>query len=113
MGLLQPHGRYGRGDGEVDLRPTLADVPQTVRDVATAAEALGNAVVTVAQWTKMLVVHMRDPLTAEQLESLRTKFPALSYARYNGDPHNPAHDTLFDDALRAGVSFPLKGRFVR
>jgi hypothetical protein len=113
MGLLQPHGGYRRGDGEVDLTPTLADVPKAVREVVTAGEAMGNAIVTIAQWSEMLVVHMRDPLTPVQSAALRARFPKLSYRCHDSTPHHPAHELLYDETRKSAVSFPLNGQFVR
>jgi hypothetical protein len=92
---------------------SLADVPQSIREVVEAAEAAGNRVATVAPWTKMPVVHMREPLTGPQRAALKAGFPHLGYARSDPTPHNPAAEHFIDDAARAAVSFPVGHSFVR
>lgn len=75
--------------------------------IVAMALAEGNAVETIAQWEKALVVHMKRPPSSALKARVQAEHPGLSYYRYEGDPHYPADHGFMDGQF--GVSFPMKG----
>ena len=93
----------------MDARETsLARIgSQAIRWVAGAAVADGNAVVEVADWSKTLVVHMRDGLSSAVRDQVAARFPELTFYEEPGTPHNAADEGYVDGGF--GVSFPKAG----
>ena len=67
--------------------------------------------VTVAQWSKALTVHMKYPLNDALKASAEAAYPDLRYFRTTGDPHNAADQGFADGEFC--VSFPIKGVWLR
>lgn len=70
---------------------------------ARAAEG-GNEVVSVAEWTRALVVHMRSGLTPELKAEVAARYPALEYFSEPGSPHNEPDEGYTEDGF--AISFP-------
>lgn len=92
-------------------RPGEADPPdlsrigsQAIRWVVDEAAARGNAVVSLANWSKALVAHMRSGLTPELKADVAARFPALEYLCEPGTPHNEPDEGFIEDGF--AVSFP-------
>ena len=96
---------YGDDDRETSLE-RIASEP--ILWVVNAAVGDGNAVVEVADWSKSLVVHMRDGLSASLRERAQTRFPDLEFYEEPGTPHDAPDEGFVDQGF--GVSFPRSGR---
>ncbi len=90
-----------RDDVPVDLTPVGSEA---IRWVIERAVERDNRVVSLAQWTKALVAHMEDGLTAELKAEVARRHPALEYFCEAGTPHNPPDEGYIEDGF--AVSFP-------
>lgn len=70
-----------------------------------AAIADGNAVDVIAPWTKALVAHMRDPLSAPLRVRISERFPSLEHFAEAATPHMAAHEGYIEGGF--SVCFPL------
>ncbi|MBI1401160.1 hypothetical protein [Hyphomonas sp.] len=70
-----------------------------------AAIADGNAIDVIAPWTKALVAHMRDPLSAPLRARISERFPSLEHFTEAATLHMTAHEGYIEDEF--SVSFPL------
>jgi hypothetical protein len=84
----------------------LGAAPDAIRDVVAAARQLGYEVVTVAQSSSALAVHMTGPLRPEDRDELIRRFPALERWFYSGSPHDPPDEGFRDAVSGAAISFP-------
>ena len=85
--------------------PDLSQIKsEAIRAIAELAIASGNEVVSLADWTKALVAHMRDGLTPTLKADIAARWPALEYYSDSGSPHNPPDDGYIDAGF--AVSFP-------
>ena len=81
---------------------------KAIRAVHQLAEADGNSVETIAQWSKALVVHMRSPLSERLKAKIEEAVPEVRYYEEKGTPHNPADRGYVDDEFM--ISFPWPDR---
>ena len=88
-------------DDPVDLSPVGS---AAIRWVIGRALAEGNRVQALAPWTKALVAHMAQGLTAELKAEVRARYPSLGYYEDAGSPHNPPDEGFVEDGF--AVSFP-------
>lgn len=85
--------------------PDLSQIKSdAIRAIAELAIADGNEVVSLAQWSKALVAHMRDGLTPTVKAEIAARWPDVEYFVQPGTPHNEPDEGYIDgdDA----VSFP-------
>lgn len=75
-----------------------------IRWVVDRAIAEGNALVSLADWSKALVAHMRGGLTPKLKAEVAARWPELAYFSEPGTPHNEPHEGYIDDGF--AVSFP-------
>lgn len=75
-----------------------------IRWIVDAAVLDGNEVVTLANWTKALVAHMRGGLPSALKERIETHWPGLEYFSQPGTPHNEPDEGYIDSGF--AVSFP-------
>lgn len=75
-----------------------------IRWIAERAVEGGNEAVSIAQWTKALVVHMRSGLTPELKAEVTARHPQLHYYCEPGSPHNEPDEGYLEDGF--AISFP-------
>jgi hypothetical protein len=75
--------------------------------VAAAMEA-GGSVETVAQWSRALVVHMKEPLPEATRAKLQREFADLRFFRHDQDPHYAPSEGFMDERSATGISFPFR-----
>lgn len=89
-------------------RPDTPDLSRiksgAIRAIAEMAIAGGNEVVSLADWTKALVAHMRDGLTPALKAEIATRWPALEYYSDAGSPHNAPDEGYIENGF--AISFP-------
>ena len=88
-------------EAPVDLSPVGSE---TIRRVIEQAIEAGNRVVTIAEWTKALVVHMEQGLSDALKAEIRARYPELEYYEDAGSPHNEPDEGFIEDGF--AVSFP-------
>lgn len=85
--------------------PDLSQIKSdAIRAIVDMAIAHGNEVVSLAQWTKALVAHMRDGLTPVLKDQIAARWPAVEYFVQNGTPHNEPDEGYIENGFAA--SFP-------
>ena len=93
-------------------RPDTPDLSQiksgAIRAIAELAIADGNEVLSLADWTKALVAHMRDGLTPALKAEIAARWPALEYYSDAGSPHNEPDEGYIDSGF--AISFPRPRR---
>ena len=77
---------------------------ETIRWVIERAIGTGNRVASLAPWTKALVAHMEQGLTAELKAEICARFPGLDYYEDPGSPHNQPDEGFVEGGF--AVSFP-------
>lgn len=84
---------------------TLDDVASpAIRDAAERALAAGLTLESVAQWSKALVVHFREPLPDDLKAQIEAAHPALQWYSNDGSPHNEPDCGWVDGEY--AISFP-------
>ena len=78
-----------------------------ILDVLASALNAGGSVEAVAQWSKVLVVHMKRPLTDAMRISLQEMPADLRFFRHDQDSHYEASEGVMDDRSATAISFPL------
>ena len=89
----------------VSLEPVRSEA---IRWVIDRALADGNRVVSLAQWSKALVAHMENGLSADLQAAIRARWPELEYFSDDGSPHNEPDEGFIEAGF--AVSFPRKRR---
>lgn len=85
--------------------PDLSQIKSdAIRAIAEMAIADGNAALSLAQWSKALVAHMRDGLTPALKAEIAARWPALEYYSDNGSPHNQPDEGYIESGF--AISFP-------
>ncbi|HAY06340.1 MAG TPA: hypothetical protein PKV67_17025 [Hyphomonas sp.] len=75
-----------------------------IRWIAERAVEGGNDAVSIAQWTKALVVHMRRGLTPELKAEVAARYPQLHYYCDPGSPHSEPDEGYLEE--KSAISFP-------
>ncbi|MBU1289071.1 MAG: hypothetical protein KJ871_15260 [Alphaproteobacteria bacterium] len=92
---------FGRDDP-----PSLEPIKSaSIRWIIEAAIAEGNRVSVIAPWTRALVAHMRDPLSAALRQTVAKRFPALTHFAEPDTPHDRAHEGYIETGF--SVAFPV------
>ncbi|PKP80100.1 MAG: hypothetical protein CVT79_16770 [Alphaproteobacteria bacterium HGW-Alphaproteobacteria-18] len=85
--------------------PDLSQIKsEAIRTIAEMAIADGNEAISLAEWSKALVAHMRDGLTDALKAKIAARWPALEYYSEDGSPHNEPDEGYIDGAF--AISFP-------
>jgi hypothetical protein len=87
-----------------DTPPLDAFKSDAVVWIIEAAIADGNAVDVIAPWTKALVAHMRDPLSARLRARVSERFPTLDHFTEAATPHMAAHEGYIENGY--SICFP-------
>jgi hypothetical protein len=91
---LQPYGN-------VSLAPVKS---ASIRRIAEAAIAEGNAVENAEWWSKAFVIWMTKPLEAEFKARVLRDFPSLRFAEDPGGPHGAGSRSFVDGEF--AIAFP-------
>ncbi|MFN4024976.1 MAG: hypothetical protein ACK4MQ_09085 [Hyphomonas sp.] len=77
---------------------------EAIRWIVDAAIGEGNEVISLADWSKALVAHMRGGLPPGLKEKVEARWPELEYYSDPGSPHNEPDEGYIEGGF--AVSFP-------
>lgn len=79
-----------------------------IEDVVGITKASGNDVIEVSEgWTKVKqVVHMKQRLSENDRNLIKTRQPTLRYWTSERTPHNAAEEGYTCDLCSVGITFP-------
>jgi len=91
----------------VDLSPVGSEA---IRWVIERAVADGNRVQALAPWSKALVAHMTEGLSAALRAEVEARWPQLTYFEDQGSPHTQPDEGFIEDGFAISFPRPWPGR---